>query len=333
MTGALVKCVKDYVNEISTTGNGTTITTNQGSATNYENNVVCQWQVTAPVGFIVVVTFNEFSAPTCGSQCVDVFSVYGTWTKPCFSSQVCVTTANALFSAGVMPTTQTRYFLTANPVLLTFTSDGYTTGRGVNATITYLLAGALVKCVNGYVNVISTTGNGTSITTNQGNGTTYANNVICQWQVTAPVGFVVVVKFCTFAGEPAHDFFRVYGTWTTPCSGNQTCATSISDAVFSAESMPTIDTQYFLTANPVLLKFTSDAVTTNNGVTAIITFQLAPCPANSVGTHVVSGCACNNGFLGTVVPSTSPPYYTGPCVAQTSIKGMTFSILFFLLLF
>ena len=187
-----------------------------------------------------------------------------------------------------------------------------------------MIFSVLGKCVSRYVNVISTTGNGTAITTNQGTEEYFEYNafVTCQWQVTAPAGCVVAVTFNTFAGGP----FRVYGTWTTPCSGNQVCTTNTANALFTAYAMPTIRTQYFLTANPILLMFTSDSSFTNHGVTATITFQGVPCPANSAGASVAAGCLCNDGFFGTVVATSAAPFYSGNCVGMFMLHFTPFFV-------
>ena len=47
----------------------------------------------------------------------------------------------------------------------------------------------------------------------------------------------------------------------------------------------------------------------------LVSLQLVAvsCPANSSGLTVLTGCACNAGFNGTVVAISSAPYYTSTC--------------------
>jgi hypothetical protein len=47
------------------------------------------------------------------------------------------------------------------------------------------------------------------------------------------------------------------------------------------------------------------------------TYLVVPCPANSIGTDVPSGCVCGVGFFGTVTPATTSPYYQCNCTGST----------------
>lgn len=42
-----------------------------------------------------------------------------------------------------------------------------------------------------------------------------------------------------------------------------------------------------------------------------------PCPANSQGAGIASGCTCNSGYTGSIVVSANAPYYYGSCVPGT----------------
>eukprot|EP00047_Mylnosiga_fluctuans_P000317 m.190683 g.190683 ORF g.190683 m.190683 type:complete len:917 (+) comp10045_c0_seq6:513-3263(+) len=48
-----------------------------------------------------------------------------------------------------------------------------------------------------------------------------------------------------------------------------------------------------------------------------------PCPANSSGIDVPSGCACLPGFTGSVNATSSPPYYTGSCAPASCPENST----------
>eukprot|EP00047_Mylnosiga_fluctuans_P023527 m.139504 g.139504 ORF g.139504 m.139504 type:complete len:734 (+) comp9616_c0_seq11:19-2220(+) len=47
-----------------------------------------------------------------------------------------------------------------------------------------------------------------------------------------------------------------------------------------------------------------------------VTFTCAAvdCPSNSNGINIPSGCACNAGYSGTIIPTTTAPYFSGKCL-------------------
>ena len=47
------------------------------------------------------------------------------------------------------------------------------------------------------------------------------------------------------------------------------------------------------------------------------TCDAVPCPTNSSGVDVASGCTCNDGFAGTIMPTAMAPYYSGVCISAT----------------
>ena len=65
--------------------------------------------------------------------------------------------------------------------------------------------------------------------------------------------------------------------------------------------------------------FQITATLNNSQSTAIIAvdgkfgFLLAPCPNNSFGVGVATGCTCQAGFSGNVIPTIISPYYSSTC--------------------
>jgi len=59
---------------------------------------------------------------------------------------------------------------------------------------------------------------------------------------------------------------------------------------------------------------TSYSCTCDAGYTNEMCDYSPNCPEHSTGTNVASGCACDDGYGGTIQKSVTPPYYTGSCV-------------------
>jgi len=119
----------------SITTSGTIINTNVGVAT-YNNRQSCAWTITAPNGFVPVITFTMFMTEAN----YDYFSIYD---GPTSSSPTLLHASGHGFPGGLSLAVHSPVYGTQSIAFVQFTSDGSVTFPGVTATVTFAPQGAV----------------------------------------------------------------------------------------------------------------------------------------------------------------------------------------------
>lgn len=239
---------------------GTILATFTDSDGYYFNDEKCGWLIQAPIGFAPLITFIAFDT----EYSFDLVTIYD---GPSVFSNMLMSLSG---QPVIDPVQASGQFMT-----MTFTSDGSVTNTGVLALVgwaplpyvlpvdteppisTFSPAGAGSRYCSEFTNI---TESGTTLSTNPGLPV-YADNLRCEWLVTAPVGSNPTINVITVGTEFFYDRFKVFDGPTT------TDMCMVRNDGWDPYITSLTASRHYMT-----ILFTSDASIVGTGVEAIITW-------------------------------------------------------------
>eukprot|EP00057_Strongylocentrotus_purpuratus_P028101 XP_011682575.1 PREDICTED: CUB and sushi domain-containing protein 2-like [Strongylocentrotus purpuratus] len=156
---------------------------------NYNNNADVVWKVTAPKSYRITLHFIEFS-----TQGNDIVRVYEGWTSRYLRSTQKASLSGASVPAGIVSR--------GSYLWVRFTSNIWYTEKGFKARLSAELR-TIILNTEGAKNLDS-----------PNFPDTYDNNIDVIWQVVAPVGYRVRIRFTDFSTEEDIDVVAVHEGWT-----------------------------------------------------------------------------------------------------------------------
>ena len=212
----------------------------------YQPNMNCTWNITAPADQLVTLNFSSFSSEANS----DLLLIYDVSVNG-FPYLV------ANYSGTSLPPLAQSL---GNAIIVVWTTNAAVQLGGFDAVVTFVNVPACSASA-------TVTTPGSIISDGTGN---YGNSASCSWLVTAPVGYVVNLAFLTFNTESGRDFVNIY-------DGTSALATLLGSRSGTALPAPSRSSNRNL-----FLTFTSDTSVVNIGFTAAVTFAPYQCNGTSV---------------------------------------------------
>ena len=243
---------------VQVTAAGTVFTNGPGTAA-----ASCTWNITAPTGFRVALTFTAFSTQTAAGESLTIYN----------TTNAVASGLMATLSGPTLPPVQRS---PSSNMLVRWISNGTSVGEGFAAVVAFEPLGCF--------GTVQVTANGTAIGEAAG---TYFPNMNCSWVISAPgPRFLIRLIFSQIATEANRDLIRIYN------SATNALLTTYSGAIAGT-------TIYNTTLPSILLSFTSDGSVQAAGFDCVVVFEPIQCSA-SVTSITQSGAVLTDGPLGYV---------------------------------
>ncbi|XP_071823336.1 scavenger receptor cysteine-rich domain-containing protein DMBT1-like [Apostichopus japonicus] len=212
---------------------------------NYGNGEDCGWSITAPVGYVITLTFDMFDVEEGDTCQYDVLEVYDN-ASPITQYKIGSYCGNSIPGP---------FISTGNHMYLEFTSDQDLTAPGFHATVVFEEMSGECSCP-GTCNFAARQFTSPNYPNN------YDNSALCNYQFTVPAGNLIRIDWLDFNVEQSvlggcFDSVTVYdGVDDTYPEIDEFCGTSTPDPVFSS-------------GNEIFLVFTTDSSVVRSGFNAV----------------------------------------------------------------